>query len=66
MFLTRKFSIPLCKITENAPYYCDKGPAVHVSQCLRPSDTPIAISKITVMQSRFMCVYTCMYIYVYT
>ena len=48
MFLTRKFSIPLCGITDNTPNYCVKGPVVHLSLCLMPSDTPITINNCTV------------------
>ena len=65
MFLTRKFSIPLCGITDNTPKYCVKGPEVHLTQCLKPSETPLTISKTAVKSSRFMRVYTCMYIYMY-
>ena len=65
MFIPRKFSIPLCKITHNTPNCCIKGPVVHLSLCLRPSDMPITNSKIVVKSSRFMLLYTCMYSYVY-
>ena len=67
MFLTRKFSIPLCETTDNTPNYCVKGPLVHLLLCLRTSDTPINISKTAVKSSRrFIWVYTCMYIYAST
>ena len=65
MFLTRKFGIPLCKITDKTLNYCVKGPVEHLSLCLRPSDMPITISKTTLKSSRFIWVFTCMYIYMY-
>ena len=68
MFLTRKFSIPLCGITDNTPNYCVKGPLVHLSQCVRPGDTPITISKTVVKIHRDSCgyIYICgIYMYVH-
>ena len=65
MFLTRKFSIFCCQITDNTPNYCVKDPVVHLSLCWRPSDTPMTISNTAVKSSRFMWVYICMYMYVY-
>ena len=65
MFLTRKFKIPFCEITDDTPNYCLKVPVAHRSLCLRHSDMTITISKTAVKSSRIMWEYTCMYIYVY-
>ena len=71
MFLTRKFSIPLCTITDNTPNYCVKGSLVHLSQCVRPREMPITISKTVVKIHRDSCGYihvctsTCRYVYLY-
>ena len=70
MFLIWKFSIALslCKITNNTPNYCGKGPVVVHLSVLRPSlYHGVTTSKTALKSLRFMWVciyiYTCMYIY---
>ena len=66
MFLIWKFSIALslCKITNNTPNYCGKGPVVVHLSVLRPSlYHGVTTSKTALKSLRFMWV--CIYIYIH-
>ena len=61
MFLTRKFSIPLCEITDNTPNYCAKGPVIHLLLFLRPNNMPNCNKVIKIHVGIYMYVHLCVY-----
>ena len=63
MFLTRKFSIPLCKITDNTPNYWVKSSVVHLSLLVKLQGSQWDSCGLHLHIYMYMC--TCITGYVY-